>query len=227
MYKITHYDYNCCPICDGTVSFFTEDIEAFQKRWFAMDRLEEGLKEKFLRSKGGELVTDWYGNDPELNIVQQDQSTVYGEKTVTLEKQTFEAHNAYQWASRFYVDRWIIRFQWMGFRGKYYRLASYQADGVCRFNIFCRGRWDSVVCHGNPVLENTVKYKPNYPPRVDESQWDNPGFDDFKENRIETICWLVNDEFDTEEELKADISSFEVTEEIMDWLFADVVGEGG
>lgn len=81
MYKITHYDYNCSPICDGTVSFFTEDIEAFQKKWFAMDRLEESLKEKFLRSKGGELVTDWYSSDdPELNIVQQGQSAVYGEK---------------------------------------------------------------------------------------------------------------------------------------------------
>lgn len=226
MYKITHYDYNCCPICDGTVSFFTEDIEAFQMKWFAMDRLEESLKEKFLRSKSGELVTDWYSSDDsELNIVQQGQSAVYGEKTVTLSKQTFEAHNAYDWPSQFYVDRWIIRFQWIGFDGKYYRLASYRAYGVCEYN-FLIDRWDSVTCYGNPVLENTVKYEPNFH-GPDKEKWDNPGLNDFGENHLGTICWLVNAVFTDETTLKADISSFCVTEEVMDQLFADVVGEGG
>lgn len=26
MYRITHYDYNCSPICDGTVSFFAHVV---------------------------------------------------------------------------------------------------------------------------------------------------------------------------------------------------------
>ena len=73
MYKITLYDYNCNPICDGTIYFFTEDIENFQKRWFRLlgDHDEE-RKERFLRSKAGEIVTDYYSDSPELNIVQQD-----------------------------------------------------------------------------------------------------------------------------------------------------------
>ena len=226
MYKITIYDWNCSPICDGTVSFFTEDIEAFQRRWFGMEQVSERLKDLFLRSKGGELVTDWYGNIPELNIVQRDEGAVYGEKTVVLEHMTFEAHNAYDCPSRFHVNRWTIRFQWIRFQETYYRIASYQASGVCEYDSIVK-RWDSVTCYGNPVLENTVSYEPCYYGWLDQSLWDDPGFDAFEGNRIETICWLTNGVFADEEELKKDISAFQVTEEIMDRLFADVVGDAG
>ena len=53
-----------------------------------MHRVPEGLKERFLRSKSGELVTDWYDDNPELNIVQQDAGTVYGKRTVVLDHVT-------------------------------------------------------------------------------------------------------------------------------------------
>lgn len=227
MYKIVVYDCNCCPICDGTVCFFAEEIEDFQRRWFGTGRVPEELKERFLRSKRGELVTDWYdGSDPKLNIVQQDAETLYGEKTVVLDHVTFQAHNAYDCPSLFHVNRWTIRFQWIRFQETYYRIASYQAGGVCSYNRFVK-RWESVSCYGNPVLENTVKYEPRCDGGVDRSEWDEPDFDAFEENRIETICWLTNGVFAGEEELKADISSFQVTEEIMDRLFADVVGDAG
>ena len=42
-------------------------------------------KERFLRSKRGEIVTDYYSASPELNIVQHDAGAVYDEKTVVLE----------------------------------------------------------------------------------------------------------------------------------------------
>lgn len=226
MYKITVYDQNCCPICDWTVNFFAEDIEEFQRRWFAMDGVSEELKDRFLRSKAGEVVTDWYDNNPKLNIVQRDKGTVYGERTVVLDHVTFEAHNIYDWPSKFHVNRWTIRFQWIRFQDEYYRIASYRADGVCTYNDFVQ-RWDYVTCYGNPVLENTVKYDPDCYGRAVQGVEDEPGFDAFWENRIETICWLTNRVFADEAELKRDISAFEVTEEVMDLLFADVVGEAG
>ena len=216
MYKITVYDQNCSPICDWTVSFFAEDIEEFQKRWFETGHVSEELKDRFLRSRQGELVTDWFNSTPELNIVQQDEGEVYGERTVILDQVIFQAHNIYDCPSEFHVNRWTIRFRWLRFRDSYYRIASYQADGVCRRNRFT-GHWDSVSCYGNPVLENTVTYEPQDP-------MDNPGLDAFAENRIETICWLTNRVFADEQELKKDVSVFQFTEEVMDLLFADVAG---
>lgn len=226
MYKITLYDNNCNPICDGTICFFTEDIEDFQKRWFRLlDGCDEERKERFLRSKAGEIVTDYYSDSPELNIVQQDEEAVYDEKIVVLEDETFEVYNAYHWSEQYHVNQWTIHFRWICFKGNYYRIASYKANGVCELGL--HNRWEDVVCYGNPVLENAVVYRPEYNFRLDESQWPNPGFDRFSENRIETICWLTSAFFESEQELRDDITTFEVTKEIMGRLFADVIGEAG
>ena len=89
-------------------------------------------------------------------------------------------------------------------------------------------------CYGNPVLENHVAYEPNYSlydpernVRLDESQWPNPGFDQFREKRIETICWLTSAFFENEQEMRDDILALEVTTKIMGQLFEDVIGEAG
>lgn len=225
MYKITLYDWNLCPIGDGTTCFFAEDIEEFQRRWLGTGRVPEDLEERFLRSKKGEPVTDWWNDDdPELRIVQEDEAAVCGEKTRVLRHKTFDAHNAYYWPTRFHVNRWTIRFQWIRFKEAYYRIAAYQAEGVSHYGMFT-DRLQAVHCFGNPVLENTIKYDPHYPCREDPAAWDDPGFNDFAENRIETICWLTNAVFENEEDLNRDMAKFRVTKKVMDRLFADVVGE--
>ena len=227
MYKVTLQDYNCSPIADGTVSFFAEDIEVFQKRWFALlGDDDDSRKERFLRSKAGEFVTDDCSDSPELNIVQQDEESLFAEKHIVLEKVTFEAFNAYGWPTQYHVNQWILRFRWIAFLEKFYGIAFYRANGVCEYSDFA-DRWKSVECYGNPVLENVVAYNPRYNNRVDPSEWPAPGFDAFLENRLETICWLTSACFASEQAMKDDLSSFEVSKEIMNQLFADVVGEAG
>lgn len=227
MFKITLYDYNCSPICTGTVNFFTEDIEDFQKRWFGLlDDDDEERKERFLRSKAGEFVTDYYSDSPELNIVQYDEGEIFTEKTVELEHVTFEAFNIYGWSTKFHVEQWEIYFKWISFKGKYYRIASYKARGVCKYSLFT-DRLESVKCYGNPVLESVIVYDPRYSGLQDENEWPDPGFDEFNENKIETICWLTSASFENVQELKNDISMFKITEEIMGQLFENVVGEAG
>ena len=34
MYKITLYNQNCCPICDGTTFWFVEDLKEFEKNGY-------------------------------------------------------------------------------------------------------------------------------------------------------------------------------------------------
>lgn len=218
MYKITLFDCNCISFCSGVAYFFAEDIEDFQKRWLALEE-DNNRKERFLRSKAGEIVTDYYSDAPELNIVQQDSETVFGEKESTLENVTFEAFNVHDFPTKFHIDKWEIYFKWIRFKNEYFRIASYKAMGVCMYDDFLN-RWENAVCYGNPVLENVTVYEP-------EDINERPGSSAFAENSIETICFLTNRIFGNEQELQEDISNFKVTEEVMDALFQDVVGEAG
>lgn len=225
MYKITLYNLNCSPVCDGTVNFFTEDIEDFQERWFKKN-ISDDKKDAFLRSKAGEIVTDWYSDSPEYNIVQYDEdAVVYGEKTVNLEDVTFDVHNAYGCTEKYHVNHWTIHFKWIRFGKEYFRIASYKADGVCMYYDWI-DRWEDVTCWGNEIIDNKVIFEPVYPIR-EKDKWPNPGFDDFEENCLETICYITNRYLKNEQDLKEDMDRFEVTDEVMDWLFRDVIGEAG
>lgn len=227
MYKIELYDYNCCPTVDGTVHFFTDDIEDFQKKWFKLEK-DKDRKKRFLRSKAGEIVVDYYSDDPEMNIVQYDDAHTYAEQDITLNDVTFESTNAYLWTEKYHVDQWNIHFKWISFKNRYYRIASYLASGVCLIDtMFFPGRLERATCYGNKVLINKIVYKPKYPGRVPESEWPHPTYEDFKFNTIQTICYLMNGWFPDEKALLEDINHFEVTDQVQDRLFADVIGEAG
>lgn len=69
MYKITLFDNNGIGFVSGTFTCFTEDIEDFKNRWFLLEK-DEKTKDRFLLSLNGEIVTDYYSDEAELNIVQ-------------------------------------------------------------------------------------------------------------------------------------------------------------
>lgn len=70
IYKITLFDANCPSCTSGTASFFTEDIDEFEHNYFSDENVEsnqlEAQKQRYFRSKAGEIVTDYYSDDPEL-----------------------------------------------------------------------------------------------------------------------------------------------------------------
>ena len=73
MYKITLFDYNCASCTSGTASFYVDDIDIFEEKWSKLETSPERI-ERFRRSKNGEVVTDYYSDDEELNIVQEDKA---------------------------------------------------------------------------------------------------------------------------------------------------------
>ncbi len=136
--------------------------------------------------------------------------------------------NTYRWPFKFHVRCWSIHFRWIAFKNKYYRMASYLAEGVCQIDtMLYEGRLKTVSCFGNPVLINKIVYEPEYSLNVDKKYWSHPSFSDFADNKLQTICYLVNEWFEDEKELLEDMENFEVTDEVLDRLFADVVGEAG
>ena len=86
MYKITLYDYCCNPICDGTESYFVDNLDDFENNWKPLVRSEDRI-ERYEKSKNGEIVTDYYSDDEELNIVQKDNNSK------VIEEKEFEKSN--------------------------------------------------------------------------------------------------------------------------------------
>ena len=247
MYKSTLNDCNRCPIAEGSALFFTEDIEEFQKRWFTLEP-DEDKKSRFLRSKNGECVTDSFCSDASLNIVQQGTSRIYVEQKFVLYDKEMNVQNFYGYTCVFYSKKLEITFRWICFQGEYYRIAKYLAAGICEIDD---GLYRTVECRGNCVLENNIPFKTKYrfiyadlrrqgllDNYTDEELDDVKRFldpryttpeeatlDAFRDNSVQSICYVTNKYFETEKDLMADSSQFEVTDEVIDRLLCDIVGD--
>lgn len=222
MYRILLMDDNRNPIADGLIALFMEDIEDFQERWFNLETRDEKEKERFLLSKSGELVADWYSNEPELNIVQEDENAqVYGERSFSIKARTFRVANAYRWETTFYVGEGEIRYKWIGFKGKFYRIGSYDVKGICRE----KGTWHEIYCIGNKIVESDVKCE--WTMERGQAERRLPTVEDYKDNTARTICYRETGEFHTQEDCIADFEHFEMTDEEYSRLFRDLVGDAG
>ena len=219
LYKVELYDVaHWCPaFVSGTINIFCEDIEDFQRRWFKLET-EEEPKERFLRSKNGEIVTDYYGNDPARNIVQHDLATVYAERTVILHSVSF-GENEFSYDNMFYARRLELWFRWISFKGKYWRIASFTADGPCVKSILLRDGYREVDCDGNPFFENTLnavtgggRNRPDYWP-----------LDFFSANRIVSIGFLESWLFRRKVLMEKDIRRFHITDKILERLFRNTM----
>ena len=179
---------------------------------------------KFYRSKSGRIVS-LYRNKPEYNIVQATTSTIYVEKNFVVKDAWFTHTSLYDYWSHFHVDQWAIRFRWISFRGEYFRIASYRAEGVCQFDLEPKRLWQVENKGHNAVYEISSPYAPdNGEWEQDDTSMRNSSFQDFAKNTVATIADTVAKKYETESELLADAESFTITEGIMTDLFWDMAG---
>lgn len=216
LYKVTLYDLTCHPICDGVALFFTKDIEDFQKRWIKCGA-GEGRIERFLRSKTGELVTDYHEtfNDEELNIVQHDSCSIYDEKDFMLGNIYFKIRNAIGYPSWLHADRIELKFKWIRFKEIFYRVAKAKAEGLTEYYLRKNGKYDFQIaeCVGNPVMERLPSDK------TFERFVYSENVKDFEENSFESICYLLDRYFANENALLRDTRKFLVTKRELEVLF--------
>ena len=218
MYKITLYDYCCCPICDGTVSFFVDDLEDFEKNWKKLlNGRDKERVERFERSKNGEIVTDYYSDDEELNIVQRDENAKIMEEA-EFEKSNFriELFNAYSWSSEYYIFRLKYKLRKIFFKGKYYIIAKYNIKGIAEKYLFAFGdenkKYEDVSFYGNPVCNVTYSEK---------SQDYSSSPDVYQDDEIDSFVW--HEIWKRDDDLTLD----ELNEEELQYLLRDIIGEGG
>lgn len=230
MYKITLYDQNCSPICDGTVFWFVEDLGEFEKNWLPLQsRHDVSTIERYYRSKFGEIVTDYYSDDPALNIVQQAGSEILQKKIYKYTNRIVELYNVYGYRTRIEFDSLLFTLLVLKYDTEYYLAGQYKGNGCRRISPIWN-RWykketkySQMNFFGNPVA--------NY--RCREISWDDWGSDDaykdfytddkafYQHEEIETFVWIpikkVAEDYKIHALTKNEIAGF----------MRDIIGEAG
>lgn len=226
MYKITLYDECCCPICDGTACFFTDDLEDFEKHW--RPHAEEEQLKRYNRSKAGEIVTDYYSESPELNIVQEDKNAeILFEKEVVFKDKLFTLLNTYRWEKEVYAADTNILFRGIKFQGECYLVGKYRMQGVCQKPLIYNeeDEFETVKVWGNPIINCSVQFKAKWQKTDSGRDFLSYHKEDFAEDSLETYCWVTLGKYSEEELLSGTIDLTSDTTLIC--LMRDIPGEAG
>lgn len=220
MYKITLFDANCPSCTSGVISYFTDDIDEFKSKWMKLET-DEQTKERFLRSLGGEIVTDYYSDDPKLNIVQLDESCkILGEKELELSNKTIELENSYGWTSNYYIHNLKVLRKYIEFQDELYRIDKFIIRGIARENELnpCIGKYTGATCYGNKVIKcGTTNHEWEYSNDLDK----------FKDDTLESVCYYITKYFETPEDMGADMYTTELSPNDLKVLLMDIPGEAG
>ncbi|MBR1816288.1 MAG: hypothetical protein IJ763_06265 [Lachnospiraceae bacterium] len=230
MYKITLYDYDLCPICDGTTFWFVEDLSEFEENWLPLQcRHNISTIERYYRSKLGEIITDYYSDSADLNIVQQADSKIISEKEYTYTDKEIELINAYAWDSKVEFDKLVIKLRVLQYADEYYLVGQYIGTGCRRISPGWNRWYDTETkyaqmnFYGNPIATYLAR----------DINWDDFGSSDrykdfytndkdfYKHEKVETFVWLPIKEVDEQYKIKR------LTKKELAILMRDIVGEAG
>lgn len=226
MFKITLYDENCSQTCDGTTSFFADVLEEFECNWCHRANKEQLVRYK--RSKAGEIVTDYYSNDPELNIVQEDKkSEILFEKEIVLKDKLFTLLNTYRCEKEVYAAETTLLFRGIRFNSECYLIGQYKMRGICQkpFIYDKEDVFETVKAWGNPIIICNLQHKEKWHETDLGREFLSYHKENFAEDTLETYCWVTLGEY-SEDELLAGNIDFE-SEEMMVRLMRDIPGEAG
>ena len=230
MYKIILYDQNCCPISDGTTFWFVDNLEEFEKNWLPLQcKRNMSTIERYYRSKFGEVVTDYYSDSEELNIVQLVECEILQEKTFEYTNKEVILENVYRWDSKILFDKLKIVLRVQSCIDKYYLVGQYFGYGCRRVDPMYNRWYEKEIKYqqmhffGNPVA--------NY--RARDINWDDWEKDDaykdfytndkdfYKHESVETFVWLPIKEVDKDYKIN------KLTANELALLLRDIVGEAG
>lgn len=230
MYKITLYDNNCNPICDGTTFWFVENLEEFEKKWIPLQcKYDIGTIERYYKSKNGEIITDYHSDNAELNIIQSIDCEILQEKIFEYTNKEIVIENLYGYETKILFDKLKIILRVQSCNDKYYLVGQYFGCGGKRVSTIYNRWYNKDVKYsqmhffGNPIAE----YKSRY------VNWENLNKSDaykdfytndkdfYKDETVETFVWLPI------REVKKQYKINEPTIKELALLLVDIVGEAG
>ena len=230
MYKITLYDRNRCPTCDGTTFWFVENLKEFEEKWLPLQcRSNIDTVERYYRSKFGEIVTDYYSTDASLNIVQSVGCEILQEKSFEYIDKEIDLINTYGWKTTILFDKLKIILRVQTCNDKCYLVGQYFGYGCRRIdprlNIWynLEVKYSQMGFYGNPVAEY----------RKRDINWDDfdkcdayKNFhtndkDFYKHEKVKTFVWIPMKEVSTQYKVN------EPDDNDLALLLMDIVGEAG
>lgn len=230
MYKIVLYDQCCSPICDGTTFWFVEDLEEFEKHWVPLAiKMNTSQVDRYYRSKFGEIITDYYSDDEDLNIVQKVDSEVLEEKVFEYLDREVELINTYGCTSKILFNKLKIMLRVLRCNEKLYLVGQYEGYGCCRTEPNYNRWYDIEVKYqqmnfwGNPIAEYTKRYinweDLNKTDAYKDFYTNDKDF--YKDEQIKTFVWIPIKEVDSSYKIE------ELSDDELTLLLRDIVGEAG
>ena len=231
MYKITLGDVNLCPVCDGTVSYFTENLEEFEKHWVPlMSVYDIDTVDRYYRSKHGQIVTDTFSDSPELNVVQQADGEIISKRNYRYKDKKVRLVNFFDIESEFLFNELHIHLAVIRYADDIMLCGQYEGKGCCRLEKIWNDWYkkDTEYCQmhfwGNKIAE----YKKRNPSWEDIHSGGD-AYKDFytndrefyKDEEIKTFVWIPIKYVDAEYKIKP------LTVKEMQVLMADILGESG
>ena len=204
MYKITLFDACCSGIFSRTAQFYVDKLEDFESEWMQQSGVDEIRKERFLLSKAGEIVTDYYSPDPQFNIVQEDpNATCLWEKEYDFSDRTFALTSfLVQIPIGVHMKKAQIHLKYISFNGKKSLIGRYRIQIKDKKLMESRKRYPQgkVLYEGNPIF------------------WCNE-----EEGILETYCYV--EVWEDSELCEEDMG--DIPEDIIRVLMRDVLGNSG
>ena len=127
-------------------------------------------------------------------------------------------HNTKGYEGKYYVGNLLAKIRWVVCEGKFYKLGSFVATGICKENAYGEGGFEQVSCYGNPVLSH---YSSSVAPLVSDFE------DEFSREKITMLGYKVLAEFASMDEVNADIARKRLTDAEVEVLLHDIPGELG
>ena len=230
MYKIELYDECCSPIADGTESYFVDDIDDFEEKWIPLVKERNPEKvDRYFKSKGGEIISDYWCDSEELNIYQEDNGARI------IDEQDFEEvdfditlTNVYDWPSNYHIQKLSYNIRKIVFKNKYYLVAKYHIKGIYRYDEYC-DRWSDTIYHlvqadyfGNPIcILNMAKLYGFDKRRPEEEMSVSNKPDNFLNDAIDCFVWLPIAYCDENTQIHR------LSENELAIMLRDIPGEGG
>lgn len=221
LYQVQLYDYNCSPIVDGTIRFFVDDLETFEKNWTALTTDKKQI-DRFIRSKTGEVVTDYYSDDPSLNIVQEKNVEVLNTKVYEETDVITDVMNAYGWPSTYHMDSIIYYILYIRNveDDELLKICRYKIKGLCRCEPVDLSP-NGFKCKDAEVYGNCFVKINNKVGRPSDNT------EDFKEVEAELFVWHIIKQFIDMNEINNDLSNYKLGKREKQTLLMDFPGEIG
>lgn len=220
MYKIQLFDFNLFPsFVSGVVEVYTDDIDEFEEHYLKQSRATDAQKERFLQSKTGEIVTDYYSDAPELNIVQPVEVEILQEKQESYEDIEVLVHAGSLLEHYYCFKKLVFDIRWVQTENKIKKIVRthgfdcYERESPSGKNI-------AIVVHGNPfwLVRGGVTVAGWVPPKEYECQ------DCCYGDEIESYVWHPVSQFATKEEYLEDLKRKAMTASQMEGALKDLPG---